>query len=240
MKKYLFSIASVATLLLVGTNAHAQPIIWSYVAADTKVDNSTPVSAATSTIAFTGQSYGSVNNSGIVIYKLATSSTASEGAPDSITDASFTLGITFVDTKAGADAVSGTKKVSDTVFFTGKLSASNISKSTFSFDALSWSTPLVQKITLGGSDPTDGWREYTITVPSWSFSPPGVPNGPDGSIYVDVKVGPGEGPGGSGDGGGTPGATPEPTSLVLAGLGLPLFVFMRRRLKKAPLETTVA
>ena len=239
MKKYLLSLASSAMLLLVGTNAHAQPIIWSYVAAPTKVDNSTPVSVATSWIDFKGQSYGSVNSSGIVIYKLATSSGASESATDSITGTSgeFTLGITLVDTKAGADSVSGTKKVSDTVFFSGKLSASNISKSTFSLDAFSWTSPLVQKVTLGGSDLSDGWREYTVTVPSWSFSPPGVPNGPDGSIYVDVKIGPGEGPGGSG---GEVTGTPEPTSLALAGLGFPLLVLVRRRLKKAQSETTVA
>ncbi len=236
MRKSLVSFAALAMLLLVGGTVQAQPIVWTYVADSTKVvsDTPNPITLPTSWIDFKGQSYGSTNNSGIVIYKLATSSTVPDGGtPDTITNGEFKLGISFVDTKAAVDGVSGTKVVTDKVFFSGKLSASNITQKTFSFDALSWTSPLVAKVTLGGSDPSDGWRDYTVTVnPNFSFSAPGVPNGPDGSIYVDVKVTPGDGPTGSSEPP-SPSPTPEPASLVLAGLGLPLFVLLRRRLKAA-------
>ena len=125
-----------------------------------------------------------------------------------------------------------------TVFFSGKLSASNVSKTTFTLDDISWTSPLVGKVTLGGDGPGTGWRDYTVTVnPSWSFAPPGVPLGPDGSIYVDVKITPGTAPQGDGE---TPGQTPEPASLVLASLGLPMLVLIRRRLKKAQADANLA
>ena len=37
-----------------------------------------------------------------------------------------------------------------------------------------------------------------------------------------------------------PGQTPEPASLVLAGLGLPMIVLIRRRLKKAQADANLA
>ena len=100
-------------------------------------------------------------------------------------------------------------------------------------------------LVLGASD--TGWNTYTVQI--GSFTPPGQPGGAPGSIEAIVTVTPGGSPGGSGgtggggstsgsgDGGSSPSAAPEPASLVLAALGLPLFVLYAAASKRKPSST---
>lgn len=241
MKSALISFAAFATVLLVGASVKADPVIWSYQAYDTEIHSNNQPEFITplSSIKFAGQTTGPEGNSGIVIYKLTTHSFATDAAPDSFSDVPFTLKIGFVDTKAALDT-SANQVFTNDVVFTGKFSATNVTTKSLSATGISWDSPLSKTITLGGDGPLTLWRDYTVTVnPAFSFSPPGGPNGAPGSIYVDVQITPGEAPGGSGNEE-NPTATPEPASLVLAALGLPLVVLMRRRLKKAQQEASIA
>jgi hypothetical protein len=224
MKK-LVAFASLAMVLVVGGTVRADSIPWGYSASDTTIfNNNNPVKS--SSIIMTGSSGVASGNSGIIIYNLTTTSTATDASPDSFSSVPFGLAVTLTDIKATSSA-SGTKKTSDIVNFAGLFNASNVTTKSLFPGATSWTSPISSEIVLGADDV--GWRKYTVTLNS--FTPPGQPGGAPGSIQAIVEITPTDGPGGSGEG--PPTATPEPASFLLAALGLPVFVMVRRRLKKA-------
>jgi hypothetical protein len=239
MKKMLvrFGAAALAALLLSAT-AHAQPIPWGYGAV------SQPDIAATSSplssIQLIGSSGNPSGNSGIIIYSLKTSS-LNDGvsqAPDFFNNAPFGLTVNLTDIKAtGANPSFSNTKVTDVVNFSGLFNATNVTNKSLLPGMTTWSqlpgnaSPTEASVVLGSDDPAVGWRKYTVDITS--FTSPGQPGGADGAIQAVVTITPASGPTGSGEtGGGNPSATPEPASLILAGLGLPLVVLMRRRMKK--------
>jgi hypothetical protein len=244
MKKSLVSFAAaLAALLVVGAGAHADSIPWGYSAS-----TPAPISASTSplsSINFSGGSGIASGSSGIIVYSLTTNSSTTDSAPDSFTNVPFNLAINLTDIKSTGSSSSGAIS-SGVVNFAGLFNASNVTTKSLlpgltSFTQVPGNTSATSaSLTLGASD--TGWNTYTVQI--GSFTPPGQPGGAPGSIEAIVTVTPGTSPGGSsgnsgggdGSGGGGGGSTlsgaPEPASLLLASLGLPLIVLVRRRLKK--------
>ncbi len=231
-RKLVTLAATVATLLLASGALRADSIPWGYSAAGTEIfNNNNPIKS--SSVVFSGSSGVASGNSGIIIYNVTTTSTASDASPDSFSNVPFTLAVTFTDIKATGSG-SGSAKPSDSVSFSGLFNASNVTKSSLFPGVNTWTSPTTAEITLGADDV--GWRKYAVTVSS--FTPPGQPGGAPGSVQAIVTITPTDGPGGSGEG--PPNGTPEPASALLAALGLPLVYLVRRRMKKELVEPTLA
>lgn len=223
--------AALAAVFVTAGGARAEDFPWSYSGTGTTIFN-TNNSAQTSSINFVGTSGNATGDSGIIIYNLSTSSTATLASPDSFTKVPYDLTLTLGDTKSlGKDSSTGTVK------FSANFSAQKVTKDSFLSPVNTWVSPTIQSVVLGSDD--TGWRKYTVDI--LSFTPPGKPGTGLGSIYAEVRITPTTGPGGSGDGGGSGGggggggnSTPEPTSLILAGLGLPVVGMFWRRRKNQP------
>ena len=224
--------AALAAVFITAGGARAEDFPWSYSGTGTTIFNNNN-SAQSSSINVTGTSGGATGDSGIVIFNLSTDSTATLGAPDSFNKVPYNLSLTLGDTNSlGKPTSTGTVK------FQAQFSAQKVSKESFLSPVNKWLGPTEQFVILGSAD--TGFRKYTVDI--LSFTPPGKPNSGLGSIYAEVHITPVSGnPGGSGDGGGSNGggggggnAAPEPTSLILAGLGLPVVgIYWRRRKNQA-------
>jgi hypothetical protein len=232
MRKSLVAwfVAALAGLLVTGTSVRADGIPWGYSAASMDIsNNNNPIKS--STVSFAGSSGVASGDSGIIIYNLTTSSTATDSGPDSFSNVPFNLGVTFTDIKATSSS-SASAKASDTLSFAGLFNASNVTTKSLLPGMNSWTSPTTAELVLGADD--TGWSKYSVQIAS--FTPPGQPGGAPGSIQAIVTITPTTNPGGSGSGGDGGGGglngTPEPASLLLAGLGLPLIVLVRRRMKK--------
>lgn len=239
MRKLMVSLAAsaLAALALAGP-ARADAIPWGYSATDTEIFNNNNL-IQTSSIKFTGSSGVANGDSGIIIYNLASTSSADASAPDSFKSVPYDLAVTLSDIKA-TSSVLPSAKANDVVKFSGNFSADNVTKSSLLPGLNGWVGSTKADVTLGSDD--TGWRKYTVEIAS--FTPPGQPGGAPGSIQAIVHVtdanGPGPGDGGSGGGSTPPAQTPEPASLLLAGLGLPALLLARRRLKKTAAPESVA
>jgi hypothetical protein len=225
MKKSLLSFAAAFAFLMVGTSVRADSIPWGYSATSTSIVNNNN-NNGTSTINFAGGSGVASGNSGIIIYNVTTTSTATDSNPDSFSNVPFNLAVTLTDIKATGSS-SSNAVTAGTFNFSGLFNATNVTSKSLLPGVNTWTSPTSANLILGADD--TGWSNYNIQVVS--FTPPGQPGGAPGSIEAVVTITPAQGPGGSG--GGPPPSAPEPTTLVLAGLGLPLMVLVRRRLKKA-------
>jgi len=231
MRKSLVSLGAIALALLAQSAVRAEGIPWGYSAADTKIYNDPTVK--TSSITFAGSSGVANGDSGVVIYNLTTSSNPTAGTTDSFNAVKFDLAVTLTDVNATSSS-SSQKKASDVVNFSGLFSASNVTPKSMLPGPNSWTTPTEVVRTLGSAD--SGWRHYTGDITS--FTPPGQPGGAPGSILATVHItdadGPPSGPpdGNPGGSGTPPSDTPEPSSLLLAALGVPMVLAARRRLKK--------
>jgi hypothetical protein len=223
MKKSLVSFAAALAFLMVGTSVRADSIPWGYSATSTSITAST---SSQSSINFTSGSGVASGNSGIIIYNVTTTSTATDSAPDSFTNVPFSLAVTLTDIKATGSS-SASAVTTGAVNFSGLFNATNVTSKSLLPGVNTWTSPISGNLVLGADD--TGWNNYNIQIVS--FTPPGQPGGAPGSIEAVVTITPANGPGGSGET--PPSGTPEPASLVLAGLGLPLIVLVRRRLKKA-------
>ena len=231
MKRMLVSLGSaLATLLLASTGVYADSIPWGYSATSPPA-----ISASTSPLSsvnFSGSSGVASGNSGIIIYNLTTSSGATDAAPDSFSNVPFNLAVSLTDIKATGSTSPGATPTG-TVNFSGLFNASNVTNKSLlpgvnTFTQVPGNTsPTSASVVLGASD--TGWSTYTVSISS--FTPPGQPGGAPGSIQAIVTITPATGPGGTGEPP-PPTGTPEPASFVLAGLGLPFVLFLRRRLKK--------
>lgn len=220
--------AALAAVFVTATGARAEDFPWSYSGTGTTIFNNNN-NAQSSSINVTGTSGGATGDSGIVIFNLSTDSTATLGAPDTFSKVPYSLSLTLGDTQSlGKPTSAGTVK------FQAQFSAQKVSKESFLSPVNKWLSPTEQFVILGSAD--TGFRKYTVDI--LSFTPPGKPNSGLGSIYAEVHITPVGDPGGSGDGGGSGGsggggggnATPEPTSLLLAGLGIPVVgMYWRRR-----------
>jgi len=235
MKKTLVSYAVALAMLLIGSiSVYADTIPWGYTAT-----SPADISASTSplsSITFAGATGVASGDSGIIIYNMNTDSSATDSAPDSFSNVPFNLSINLTDIKA-TGSVSPSAVATGTVNFSGLFNATNVTAKSLLPGMPGWSlvpgngSPTTASVTLGSDD--TGWRTYNVQISS--FTSPGEPGGAPGSIQAIVNIVDATGPGG----GPTdpppppPSGAPEPASLVLAGLGLPLVVLLRRRMKKA-------
>jgi hypothetical protein len=195
--------AASALLLCWGAEARAEKVAWSY--------NWTP--SSTEILSDSGQSklilsnepIGKAstiagNSTDVVATNIKTVSSVDAGTLDTFTNQPFSLAVTLTD---GASNSTGT--LTFTGLFNGTLN-SGAAKIVASITG-----SLVQSIMLGGN-------KYTVTMGQPNqYSAPSPPDSTNlGSISASATVGVSSG----GGPGGGPTDSPEPTSLVLAGLGL--------------------
>ncbi|HZZ77735.1 MAG TPA: PEP-CTERM sorting domain-containing protein [Gemmataceae bacterium] len=223
------SATAFAALLVSCIDVHADSIPWAYSASTLTISSST---SSKSSITFSGASGVASGNSGIIIYSLKTNSSATGAAPDSFSNVPFDLALSLTDIKStGNPGATST----GTVHFSGLFNATNVTSRSSLPGKTTWSlvlgnhSPTEAFITLGSSD---DWRTYGIQVGSGSgsgFTSPGQPDGAPGSIQAIVTIQEEGGPVGAGSSP-PPSNTPEPTTFILAALGLPLAVLLRRRM----------
>jgi hypothetical protein len=179
-----------ALFLSTGLPAQASLVQWSY-------DwNRSPavVLAGTGGVTLTNEPGASAAGpSDVVATNLKVFSSANPASPDHLSPTPYTLSLALTDTASHASSV---------LTFTGTLSGTFSSGSAHVMNAFTGTT--TQSVVLGGNT-------YTVTM--GSYSPPGPPSATNsGSISAHVDVMPGKG--------GGPNKTPEPSTMVLACLGV--------------------
>lgn len=212
-----------ATLLLTSTTVHAAPISWSYETYG-EVEFNTNNPFRTSSVFFKGSSSNESGNVNLTIYTLTAHSTADPTTPDSFMNVPVFPTMTLTDSlSAGSKALGGVS--SEVLRFSGNFFASNFSKAGVVPGGVIW-TYSTERVVMLGSDDT-GWRRYTVDITEFvlptqslatsDFGVQGQPGGEGGRINASVRVEPAPSPG-----------APEPTGLLLACLGLPALLWVRR------------
>jgi hypothetical protein len=147
-------------------------------------------------ITFTNEpTKSAVGSSDVVATNLRVFSATDGTSPEKITDAAYKLSLVLTETENG---VTSTKTLTLTGALTGTLSKSNANVTN------TFTSPASQQVSLGS---------FLFTLTNPSFTPPGPPDQTNaGSISAHVAV----------TSAGTPPPTqsPEPSSMLLAGLGL--------------------
>lgn len=229
-KSIVTAMGAVITLGAFCWEVCADSVPWGYSAGSTEIFNG---DSKTSSVKFTGGSGGATGSSGIILYNMTTTSSASELSPDTFSNVPFDLAFTLTDVLA-TGSKSGGAKSSQVVNFAGLFSAFNVSKTSLLPGASPWATAPTAEFVLGADDV--GWRKYTVSLSS--FTSPGQPGGSPGSIQAIIKVADANAPPPGGNGEEPPpveeppppvNGAPEPASLLLIGMGLPVFIALRRR-----------
>ena len=197
------------------------------------------ITSGNSTVNFLGTVGGAANNTGVVIFNITSSSTTpNSGTPDHFDNTPFELSVSVIDELARSTDLGKDKDGFDlpkneigTVKFSGKFSA-DITKGSLTNWGVAWDID-EDSVVLGNS--TVGFRKYNVKIDG--FLPPS-PNSPEingrGSVHANVIITPVDGSGELPPDDPDPAETPEPSSLLLAGLGLSsLGVAYRRRKQKA-------
>jgi hypothetical protein len=184
--------ASLGLLLLAGVQAQADPVGWDYSWAPSSLVVAAD-SGGTGGVSMTLQATTHADGpSDVIATNLRTFSSAPRTTPDSIAHGDYSLTLTLTDSASKA-----TGTVTFTGFFSGTFST------TSSNLANEFTGDTTKTISLGG-------HLYTITI--GPYAPPGPPSASNaGTISAHVDVG--DDHGGGGD-------SPEPSTMVLAGLGL--------------------
>jgi PEP-CTERM motif len=182
-----------AALLLAAPAARADHAPWSYEWTPTAFEMASTTGAGA--VNFTAGSGTADGNSTVVAMNLEAFSTADPSTPDTFVDASYAISIALTDTMSGESG-----SLSFAGLFNGSLSTGAVN-----IDNEFTGEP-EQSLVLGG-------RTYTVTI--GPYTAPGVPGTPNlGAISASVAV-TGDGPAPP-----PPNTTPEPSSLVLAALGV--------------------
>jgi hypothetical protein len=202
--------ATLALFCLAGPKARADLIQWSYNWGSTPLSVSAD-GASTGGISLSTPSSTATGSSDIIAANLSTFSSALPGTFDTFTNKPYSLNLSLTDTASGAAGNLTFKGL-----FSGALSPTSAQITNV------FLSPLTQALNLGANT-------YSVTI--GPFSPPGIPGSTNlGSIGAHVQVTSGSPPVT------VPPVTvppvtvpptgldqsPEPTTLVLAGLGLPL------------------
>ena len=206
MKRFLLFATTLAWIVLGGGAARAGLAAWTY-----NWEPGAPAvfadSPGTGKITMTDEPLGhAVGNSDIVTTNLKVFSTADPHHPETFTHKAYKLTLVLTDLASGK---------SGTLVFTGEFNGPISAKS--SFIRNTYTGPLTGSLVLGHN-------KYTITM--GKYSPPAPPGATNfGSISANVVVTTSDVRG-----------TPEPSTLALAGLGLPLVggvTWWRRRWGRA-------
>jgi hypothetical protein len=220
MKCFVVAIVSAAGLLcLAGTPAQAQmttDVNWTY--------NFTPAQAAvysdsgSGTVTFTNEpTKSAINSSDVVVTNLRVNSVATADHADTLTSGgAWKVSLALTDSATGN---------SDTMTFTGKLGG------TFSANNANVTNTFTGTTSYTWTDPKNG---DTFKVSLVGYTPPGPPTASNaGSIAALVSVTPGNGTISGGH-------TPEPSTLVLACLGLSFAGLTTWRKRRRSLATMLA
>jgi hypothetical protein len=195
-RSILLFTSAIALLVALGGSARADLIAWTYNWDRDPV--SIPADSGTGGISLTNEvAKAATGNSDVVATNLRVFSTAPATAPDTLVNGGgYTLSLTLTDSASGA---------ASTMTFTGKLSGTFSSANANIINT--FTSPTTETVVLGGNT-------YNVTV--GPYSPPGPPTASNaGSISAHVAVVPGD----NGGGGGIQ-DVPEPSTMLLAGLGL--------------------
>jgi hypothetical protein len=186
---------ALAVLLSTGLTARASLVQWSY-----DWDRSPSVLlAGTGGVTLTNEPGASAaGSSDVVVTNLKVFSSATATAPDTLTNGAYTLTLKLTDIASQQSTLLTFKGMLSGTFSSGSAHITNVFVGGIS-----------QTVTLGGNS-------YTVNL--GAYSPPGPPTASNsGSLSAHINVVAG---GSHGGGGGGPPATPEPSSAVLAGLGV--------------------
>lgn len=216
MRKLFATLCTAAVFTLTANQVRAE-INWSYIG-----DKEVAITSGGSTVTFLGTVGGAANNTGVVIFNITTTSTTpNDGPPDHFEKTPFTLNVSVIDELARTTEVpeSVVKNEIQTLTFAGKFTA-DITKGSLTNWAVEWDVD-EGNVVLGNK--VSGTRKYNVKVDG--FLPPSPDNPLEngrGSVHANVIVTPVDGGGdpGTGEPPPEPSETPEPTSLLLAGLGL--------------------
>jgi len=200
MKLFPVAAGALASLLLLTSTACADPIPWTF--AWSRSPNDLAADApGTGHIQLTADGpTRAVGDSDVVATNLYTHSTATSPGKDAFTAKAYTLTLTLTDLPSGA---------STTLTFSGKLDGWITAESSHLRNTFTGTTAYEVKL---------GSNQYTVTI--GPYTPPSVPQARNaGSIGAQVTV----------VDSGIVQQLPEPGTLVLAGLGVSLFLASRKR-----------
>jgi PEP-CTERM motif len=187
--------SAVAALIALGGSVRADQIAWQYTWSPNPVSI---VGSGGGGISFTTESntQNAAGNSDIVATNLFAFSTAQPGSPEQLVNGAYSLTLTLID---------GASQQSGSLTFGGTMSGTFSQNNTNLTNVFNQATQ-TQSIVLGGNT-------YAVTINS--FSPPGPPLSGNlyGGISAFVQVTGGGGGVGIQD-------VPEPSTMVLAGVGL--------------------
>jgi hypothetical protein len=197
------------TLAVAASQAHADFLNWTYTSTPNvpgiAVNAKSPTGGATVTLTDFNTSQAGATKIPVIAYVTSTAATTPVSfGPSSDIPPTYNLALKITDS---------TTHDSGTLNFTGKIAGSLTATTSSLVNTL---TPVTSKsLTLDG-------HTYTVSIPSVALA---APTSPQQNVFATVAVsnasngGGNNGGTGQQGGGGVPGV-PEPTSLLLAGLGL--------------------
>jgi hypothetical protein len=210
-------------LVMAASSVQADYLNWTYTSdpnvAGIAVKATSPTGGATVALTDFNNAQAGATKIPVIAYVTSTAATTPVTfGPAFNTPATYSMALTITDS---------TTHASGTLNFTGSISGSLTATTSTLVNTL---TPVTSKsLTLDG-------HTYTVTIPSVTLA---APTSPQQDIFATISVSNGSN-GGGGHGNPGPGVqgVPEPSSLLLAGLGLSLFGLadrsrsLRRRMRR--------
>lgn len=203
---------AVAIVCFLTVPARADFVRWSYTTTPANA-NVASNGGSSSTVNFIGDTnVTAVGDSDIVLAALTTTSSANPNNPATFTSKFWAVDLTLTDYTSGQ---------SYDFLFGGRLSGMLSSSSSYFTTTFIGQASITAQI---------GANNYTVTLVS--FSPPGPPSASNkGAISAHVNVSPASGSGTISSTG-----SPEPSTMILAGLGLVGFVATQYRRRRSQTE----
>lgn len=207
----LYAGIALTLLAMVDNSARADLISWGYNWAPSTTKVVAQAGGSGSLTLTNEASNSATGSSNTVVTNIHTVSTAPYNTPATFSHAAISFALQLTDS---------TSKATSTLKFSGYFSGTITGDS--SNIQLTMTSPMTQKVTLGGNT-------YSVTM--GNYTAPGPANAVNfGSLNALVTVTPGN------TGGGVVSGVPEPSAAMLAGLAMPClgwFQWRKRRVRKA-------